>query len=456
MKLIIVLVSLLVLSTNATAQQIARNVSEDETKSFLSKFEAVSAEDAIKWEGYKAQKSGNEQIDGLVVSWVQPANKKEPCKIFDASQPTPGQTSRWDNKENRAYWDGSCKSGYAFGLGREFVQVDGELVSCLADYKEVRTKPLYYLDTYYDRNYVKFSANSPPYYASLAYLLQGQQVKNEVMIRLELNDFAENRVYTQQMWAGGDEVVNLMALQNGNRFLVIRNTNPKSDGYVFGTNNAENEKTGYNVLFTNNGIKTQTRHLFYSTATQFEDVIIPLSYRSYLSDKNNLIIKKLNVANGVLEEAYIAINKYKRRICKGDVKVDFVDSEIYGRICLEGGELSHYEKIISDATERKNERYRTANEGIARQKETLAREQQNAAARQAQVQVQAAQVQSQANRQNTDAVNEFARGMEEFNRSSAQFTQSMLNSVQSPGVQFGNTGSTRTNCIRTANIISCR
>jgi hypothetical protein len=49
--------------------------------------------------------------------YTQPANHTEPCKL-------PTNQSQLDRRNFRAYWDGQCKDGYAFGLGRDIAISD--------------------------------------------------------------------------------------------------------------------------------------------------------------------------------------------------------------------------------------------------------------------------------------------------------------------------------------------
>lgn len=49
--------------------------------------------------------------------FTQPVNKNEPCKI-------PTSQDQIDRKNFRAYWDGDCKNGYAYGLGRDIAISD--------------------------------------------------------------------------------------------------------------------------------------------------------------------------------------------------------------------------------------------------------------------------------------------------------------------------------------------
>jgi len=49
--------------------------------------------------------------------YTQPVNKTEPCKILTSKE-------QLDRNNFRAYWDGQCRSGFAFGLGRDIAISD--------------------------------------------------------------------------------------------------------------------------------------------------------------------------------------------------------------------------------------------------------------------------------------------------------------------------------------------
>lgn len=49
--------------------------------------------------------------------YVQPANKTEPCKL-------PTTRDQLERSNFRAYWDGECRNGFAFGLGRDIAMSD--------------------------------------------------------------------------------------------------------------------------------------------------------------------------------------------------------------------------------------------------------------------------------------------------------------------------------------------
>lgn len=49
--------------------------------------------------------------------YIQPVNKTEPCKL-------PTSKDQLERRNFRAYWDGDCKNGYAYGLGRDIALSD--------------------------------------------------------------------------------------------------------------------------------------------------------------------------------------------------------------------------------------------------------------------------------------------------------------------------------------------
>jgi hypothetical protein len=56
------------------------------------------------------------------VEWVQPVNKKEPCKVYVSFS---GENPTLD-PSYKLYWDGECKDGFAYGLGREIIRSDSK------------------------------------------------------------------------------------------------------------------------------------------------------------------------------------------------------------------------------------------------------------------------------------------------------------------------------------------
>lgn len=61
--------------------------------------------------------------------FVQPVNKKEPCKLHTSQ-------NQLDRENFRAFWDGQCRDGFAFGLGRDIAISDTHHLEQIITYRE--------------------------------------------------------------------------------------------------------------------------------------------------------------------------------------------------------------------------------------------------------------------------------------------------------------------------------
>jgi hypothetical protein len=89
----------------------------------------VSVEEAfsnIRALEVQAKESSKSRPEGDPL-FTQPVNKSEPCKL-------PTTQGQLDRKNFRAYWDGECKGGFAFGLGRDIAVSDTHHVEEIITY----------------------------------------------------------------------------------------------------------------------------------------------------------------------------------------------------------------------------------------------------------------------------------------------------------------------------------
>ena len=145
--------------------------------------------------------------------------------------------------------------------------------------------------------------------------------------------------------------------------------------------------------------------------------------------------------------AQTKLNIYTRRTCTGEISVDFVDSKLYGQICLAEGDLSPYSEKITAARSSVDDR-RERNRQLAQQNaERLAQQQAVARQNAANQSVQAAAT-AQA----------FNQSMSAFNQNMATFTQSMMNNNSSSNAPtWGNPQQRKVrNCFKFGNIVTCR
>nr|WP_086940487.1 hypothetical protein [Thaumasiovibrio occultus] len=90
--------------------------SEDQRAKTSNDYPTITLEQARAFETELRQQL-NDQTEPPALSWLQPANKTEPCLL-------PMNLRFLQEPNARAYWDGECKDGYAHGLGRDIVLSD--------------------------------------------------------------------------------------------------------------------------------------------------------------------------------------------------------------------------------------------------------------------------------------------------------------------------------------------
>ncbi len=74
-------------------------------KMYFAEYEQIKKKNKEKYANYQEP-----------FKWIQPKNKKESCKVYVSINPNDDKTEKSDYS---LFWDGECKDGYAYGLGRE-------------------------------------------------------------------------------------------------------------------------------------------------------------------------------------------------------------------------------------------------------------------------------------------------------------------------------------------------
>ncbi len=429
---------------------IHETISSETTDAFLAQFTANNEATQKDWKRMvrNTTKTG-EKMEGEVVSWMQPLNKKDSCKTYMGDVVKKGGIPWWENPDSRFYWDGDCRNGYAYGIGREFSVIKGEVTSWLVDYSGEQKEPTNYLVVNYDRKEINFIGKSHPYYADLTYTVQTSPTgKGAITINQTLLDLSEDRFYGTFSQIGGDSFKKQLMLPNKNSYFTEYNINPTESNIRYFPRNDKFEPMGYGMGINDNGVAKNVRQIHILSPTNSVDVILPESYLNHWREVDGKINSKLAIGEKLIQESYVAINKYKRRICKDSVQVDFIDNEIYGRICLKNGELEPYTALIEDLQAQQEKRHVKAREDIA-------------------VRRQQSMNQAIAQRQADDvafsnAINNFSNGMYNFsqdayrlNQNQAQLTNSLINSSPPPSVNFGRP-EVQTNCFSVANMVRCR
>jgi hypothetical protein len=399
-------------------------VSLSDTNAFLHAMEVNRKEAAVK----RAQ-----MLDLLVEYWVQPANIAEPCKVMVVADEVP---------ETTIYWDGRCDGGYAKGLGRAFLDSDHGLTGWLEEYPGGPNTPKTHYAVAYDYNRVsvgfapdggareKYAHNNPNGFS----VCQGYRNRDEVNgVEYNYHTCSKNDFST---WS--------LAYADGSSLKLDQSSDPSVPlDYVVYYQDKDGKSIGYAVEVYRNGT---ARHVSW-IGGQKSYVRLPSAFTFQMQEAVSENLKKLNEAYQAAEKSQVALEIYKRRTCKGDVAVSYMDSELYGQICLEYGDLSKFSSQMAAAESEVLHRQEANKDRALRQQEIAAdravaqasRDNANAAS-------QAAEIQS------------FSNSMTESAQNMAAFTNSMIMSNHnnnSPSI--GLTPERRVvNCFQAGSIVSCQ
>ncbi len=325
------------------------------------------------------------QNDKKIVKWIQASNKEEPCKVFVG---TSTDDDRTVNPEYQIFWDGECKNGFAYGIGREFergVLVDMEAI---AIYSGKEIEPDYYIH--------KFNLNNV--------LIEGELNKGYV-VRTTIEDNMNLNIQYQYGYFGRSGRANLT-----NDPALVNTTSPFHDNSVFVkaysnysyqiidyTNNEfdnrryevmlldkNTQPNGYGFSVSKQGYRNSAE---FSHGTLVRKVQLPPSYLGEIDSIFQEVKEAGRKAIEAQKKALMVKKQYKKRICKDSITVSFIDNAEYKEICNEN---NYYEKLkekvdekiveINLAKERKRAQQNQAQLIQARQMEALAAQRQASAA----------------------------------------------------------------------------
>jgi hypothetical protein len=372
-----------------------------------------------------------------VSKWFQPNNKVEPCELYfgkrvvDENDPT-----IWD-PESRANinWDGDCKNGYAFGLGREFTEtIENGLVSSLVYYGEVGQKPDAFYVAMYDTEQYTYIANREDgkrYSDGLRIYKNGSSVEDYFSFIRSIDLDGPTFIGQESVFKGQSFLIK--KTRENNKLIVGLSSNPE-DSHWRSISILKNDNEVFNITNYVNG---------YSEIARVENgkrELVKLDY-----DLDQAMIATINSINKELQSASDEINSskqamamYKRKICDGNVSVDFMDNSIYGRVCLPNGDISHLDEQIT--------RYRAEQERKWEQAEAKNLEQKRINQQRQQQIAQQRQQQIAQQRQKTNNA---------INNQSWKNWSSSQQPVKLNDVPNNWNNQSTTNCIVISNIVNC-
>lgn len=258
-------------------------------------------------------------------SYVQPVNKSVPCKI-------PATQDQLDRKNFRSYWDGDCKSGFAFGLGREISLSDNHHSEEITTYEDdgMPIGP----GVIYDFVHKNVSYGS-------------RNENSEVVIGLterildEIGNFRIEYMIRQKDKGGSDKAIQWSAFHpvtvfiNANENVVYKfdiqsvATSLETPIHLIQTikRPPDPKPIGYTIAKYANG---HVRHL---KASNGELVFLPDEYVLMLMAKFNEVSGTYQKGIRMREQAKVLEREYLHLACNGTYEVPGVEKGIANKIC---------------------------------------------------------------------------------------------------------------------------
>ncbi|MEI6336364.1 MAG: hypothetical protein WCS87_17535 [Methylococcaceae bacterium] len=378
------------------------------------------------------------------VLYIQPLNKNEPCKL-------PTSKDQLERKNFRAYWDGQCKNGYAYGLGRDIAVSDTHHVEEISihdgngdnfngpsvDYDFVNNTVIYMM-----------GSETFPALSQFAERIQKDFNGFNVMYLTGTIDDSGNSLITR-----GSPLNPGRELFNDDRRIAYKFTDntaapivdPSAPIFVAQTLDSKSKRPGgFAIVRYGNG---QISH-FKVKDGQHEPVTLPEEYLATVNRKYNEVTSAYRDASSKIENARRMEREYLHMACSDSYKIDGVDADVSSKIC---SWRNQFKVPFNDALEKYNAK-------LEEQKRTAQSIQQQQKY-QEQIALQQGIIDEQRSQQDfqngMNALNDLGKQMQMQN-SDMQKQQYFLNQSLPQVAPLSLPGSNQINCVNVGSVTNCR
>lgn len=401
---------------------------------------AISYDDASAFErSHLAHESIPSKLEKI---YTQPINKKIPCKL-------PTTQDQLDRPNFRAYWDGDCKNGFAFGLGRDISISDTHHVDEIIihdgtgdDWSQPRV----------DYDYVN---------SAVSYTVGGSKfpAMTGLIEKMDNSGVYFNQHHTLAVRdESGKEFVILTSEFNPQR-IYINGRADRSFAFKFTDNSSAPVLNQNAVSFTAELVEPKTnivggvaivryangvvRH-FKIVNGRPEPTVLPSDYIDHLANKYQEIQNATAQANTVLQQAKQIEREYLFKACNGKSSIPKLDKKTYTEICTWRDQFKEpYAAALSN--------YQKQLESMRRQAANV--EQQNKINQEAALQQQNDYLREQQINQINAQLQQIGQQMQ--NAGAQQ--QQIINSYQAPQViPITPIGGNRVNCVNSGIVTNCK
>jgi len=374
--------------------------------------------------------------------YTQPVNKTEPCKIVTTQ-------SQLERNNFRSYWDGQCRDGYAYGLGRDIA------ISDTHHYEEI---------TIYKDNGINFGSPSVGY----------DFVNNHVSYRLIGDSYGQRSEYSESIhndYNGFNITFSIGKFDGMNGALVVEGSafNPtkvlvnadSNLAYRFSDSTSEPMIEPANTVFLLEMFDVKTKQPagfaiakygtgviqhFKITGAQPEPVRLPAEYVSQIGEKYLAVLQAQTEVNQNIDYARQIEREYLYLACNGAHSIKGLDAGTATKICTW---RDQFKQPYDDALARYNEQL----EQMKHRAQTAAQQrqiQQQIALQQQMISQQQSQMAFQ---QSLNTLDQFSQQMQ---RSTMQMQQQMMNQPAPQVAPLSMPGSNQIRCIHVGPTTNCR
>jgi len=374
----------------------------------------------------------------------QPDNKKEGCQL-------PITAEQLQRRNFKQYWDGECKNGYAYGLGRDISVSDThhlEEITIYDDSGKSLNQPFIFYD--FVNNFVAYGFNggSDRDFKRIDLLERYDIVNNELGVTHTLKREDRNRNVLQISSSPLSLKKYYGNSSNGVGFVFFDQSalplKHEDTAFTVEIKNSKGIPGGVAIVKYNNG---QVRHIKIDSSGQKSLVQIPQSYITHILSKYQEIQNAIPEMNRYIEFAKRTEREYMHLACNGTHEIDGLDNKTATKICNWRNELQPMYLAAIERSKKQMEQQLQAVEKAENErmlKEKIAQQQ--------------AAIEQQQRQQAWSEINNSLNNLSNSLQNSAMQTQQMMQSmpVYQPYQPAPISSSGRINCITTGPVTSCR
>lgn len=267
--------------------------------------------------------------------YTQSGNKTEPCKL-------PTSKDQLERKNFRAYWDGDCKDGYAYGLGRDIALSDTHHVEEITIHNgngDSSRQPTRFID--YVQNFNAYGVRGADLPATAGYqeFITNNGTEFSVRYRASSVDNKGNVRYLE-----GSPFIAMKTTVNESHgkptyvmwdFSALPDTSDQAQMALFTADPATKKAVGFRIVRFRNGV-IQHQKLAADGQSVAELVELPPEYIAKMTEAIGEAQAGVQKANADAAKAQQMEREYLHMACAADYNIKGVppkDMEIARQIC---------------------------------------------------------------------------------------------------------------------------